>query len=185
MCKSLKIWFEQLFKTYFWLKRPCSSSFSLLRYLFFPSCLFMLCVSTSQKHTHFYKMLVNDSNVSPHQLCHNLIQYGVSNFWRIILAPIHSGANQIRARCCTTFWLKICRYQSGEQNLVHFPPVRIKKCPLMQSGSSFTTVDDAFDKGICQKQEKPSSKLTFSKFEISKIFLNSKMILFCNCNSQQ
>ena len=35
----------------------------------------------------------------------------------------------------------------------------------MQSGNSFTTVDDAFDKGICQKQEKPSSKLTFSKFE--------------------
>ena len=130
-------------------------------------------------------MLVNDSNVSPHQLCHNLIQYGVSNFWRIILAPIHSGANQIRARCCTTFWLRICRYHSGEQNLVHFPPVRIKKCPLMQSGSSFTTVDDAFDKGICQKQEKPSSKLTFSKFEISKTFLNIKMNLFCNCNSQQ
>ena len=61
----------------------------------------------------------------------------------------------------------------------------IKKCPLMQSGSSFTTVDDAFDKGICQKQEKPSSKLTFSKFEISKTFLNIKMNLFCNCNSQQ
>ena len=55
----------------------------------------------------------------------------------------------------------------------------------MQSGSSFTTVDDAFDKGICQKQEKPSSKLTFSKFEISKTFLNIKMNLFCNCNSQQ
>ena len=105
--------------------------------------------------------------------------------WSIKLAPIHSGANQIRARCCSMFWLRICRYHSGEQNLVDFPPVRTKKCPLMQSGSSFTTVDDAFDKGICPKQEKPSSKLTFSKFEISNTFLNSKMNLFCSCNSKQ
>ena len=58
MCKSLKIWFGQLFKTYFWLKRPCSSSFSLLRYLFFPSCLFMLCVSTSHK-IHFWNKNVS------------------------------------------------------------------------------------------------------------------------------
>jgi hypothetical protein len=55
------------------------------------------------------------------------------------------------------------------------PVVQTKKCPLMQSGSSLRTADNAFGKGIRQKHGKPNSKLTFHKFEISKTFLINKM----------
>ena len=45
MCQCLKKWFGQILKPISDSKRSCSSNFFLLRYFFFPSCLFMLCVS--------------------------------------------------------------------------------------------------------------------------------------------